>query len=129
MKLGMKLGIATLTLSGALFAMSSVPAGADDLGEDQGWGAHGNISQAAADAAGSYAAAGVLQAQQNFNVAEWSSLPAPYLTSNVQTLFSRPGPARFYTEEQLEQLRMLAAQRGIALPVATAVAESGPPSS
>jgi len=131
MRLRTKVGIAVLTLSGALLAVGSIPAGANDLENDpakgQQWGTHGNIAQAAADEAGSYAAAARLQAQENFNLAEWGSLPETYLTSNLQTLFSRPGPARFYTEDQVQQLRALAAQHNVAIPAATApAADSGP---
>ena len=79
------------------------------------WGTHGNVTQAAADAAGSYAAAARLQAQQNFSLAEWTSLPDGFLTSNLQTLFSNPGARRLLAEGQLEQLRALATQRGVAL--------------
>ena len=71
-------------------------------------------------------AGGRLQAQANFNIGEWTSLPDAYLTSNLQTLFSHPGPARFYTEEQLEALRMLATQRGVVLPAVTPAVSSGP---
>lgn len=124
----MKLGIAVLALSAALFA-AIIPAGASDLApQGQQWGTHGNITQAAADAAGSYAQAAVLQAQENFNVSEWMALPEPYLTSNLQTLFSRPGAARFFTEAQLQQLRTLATQRGVAIPAATPAVDSGPQS-
>jgi hypothetical protein len=120
-----KLGIAVLALSAALFAVV-IPAGASDVApQGQQWGTHGNITQAAADAAGSYAQAAVLQAQENFSVGEWMALPDAYLTSNLQTLFGKPGPARFFTEAQLEQLRTLAAQRGVALPVATPSVDSG----
>jgi acyl-coenzyme A thioesterase PaaI-like protein len=122
----MKLGIAALALSAASFAAVG-PADASDVApEGQQWGSHGNITQAAADAAGSYAAAGRLQAQQNFSLAEWTSLPETYLTSNLQALFGHPGPARFYTEEQLEQLRMLATQRGVVLFALTPAVSSGP---
>ena len=129
-----KLGIAVLALSAALFAAVG-PAGASDAldtsdvaPEGQQWGTHGNITQAAADAAGSYAAAARLQAQENFNIGEWTSLPGTYLTSNLQTLFSRPGPARFYTEAQLQQLQMLAMQRGVVLLTLTSAVSSGPQS-
>ena len=125
----MKLGIAVLALSAALFA-AVIPAGASDASDvapkGQKWGSHGNITQADADAAGSYALAARLQAQENFSVSEWTSLPDTYLTSNLQTLFSRPGPARFFTESQLQELRMLAMQRGVALPAATHAVSSGP---
>lgn len=121
-----KLGIAVLALSAALFAVVG-PAGASDVAPTaQQWGSHGNITQADADAAGSYALAGRLQAQENFSVNEWTSLPGTYLASNLQTLFSSPGPARFYTEEQLAQLRALATQQGIALPAVTRAVSSGP---
>jgi hypothetical protein len=126
MRLGMKLGMAVLALSGALFAAGSIPAGAHGLAKGQEWGSHGNITQADADTAGSYAMAGISQAQQNFSVAEWTSLPEASLTSNLQTLFSTPGAARFFTEDQLQQLRMLATQRGVALPAATPAVNAGP---
>ena len=100
-----------------LIAAGSIPAGANILAETSG-GPHGNISQAAADSAGSYAAAARMQAQQNFSLAEWTSLPEGFLTSNLQTLFSNPGARRLLAEGQLQQLRVLAMQRGIALPPA-----------
>jgi hypothetical protein len=98
-----------------LFAAGSIPAGADDLAEDQRWDTHGNVSRATADEAGSYAEAARLQAQQNFSLAEWTSLPDGFLTSNLQTLFSNPGARRLLAEGQLPQLRALATQRGVAL--------------
>lgn len=113
-----KLGIALLALSAALF-VAVIPAGASDIADDQQWGTHGNITQAAADAAGSYAAAARLQAQANFSIGEWSALPETYLTSNLQTLFNTPGAARFFTEGQLAQLRSLATQHSVAIPIAT----------
>jgi hypothetical protein len=127
MRLGMKLGITVFALSGGLFAAGSIPAGANDLAKGQQWGSHGNVSQAAADEAGSYALAARQQAQENFSLGEWTTLPDAFLVSNRQTLFSTPGATRFFTEDQVQQLRALATQRGVALPAAAPTAVSSRP--